>query len=351
MAASAVGLMVLVYHVGAGSITAALASLAWWQFALVCAVHALSLVTDTLGWRYAFAADRPTFRGLLVAKCAGEAVNVLTALGSVGGEAVKAWALRRETPYEASVPSLVLAKTSLVVAQALLLLVGVLVAWAAGLGGTVLFTAMLSLLAVEVLAVGGFLGVQLAGVVGRAGRLLAWAGWSPEQAQRLDGALRAFYREHRASFAASVAWHFAGWLIGALEALVILRSLALPATAATALVLEALGSGVRFATFVVPASLGTLEGANAAAFTAFGWAAAAGLAFTLVRRGRQAVWIGLGIAVLAMLGAARSLAPSEAGPAAAGADRTAPGLPPPAEGDRRGRRRGPGSPRLAPRPD
>ena len=60
----------------------------------------------------------------------------------------------------------------------------------------------------------------------------------------------------------------------------------------TAVIIEALGTGVRFATFFVPASLGTLEGAYAAAFTAFGWAASDGLAFSLVRRGRQAVWIG-----------------------------------------------------------
>jgi hypothetical protein len=88
---------------------------------------------------------------------------VVTALGSVGGEATKAWLLRRDVPYEASVPSLIVAKTSLVLAQALLIVVGILVAWTTGAGGPTLLLAMSALLVVEVIGVGGFLGVQLGG--------------------------------------------------------------------------------------------------------------------------------------------------------------------------------------------
>jgi len=66
----------------------------------------------------------------------------------------------------------------------------------------------------------------------------------------------------------------------------------------TATVIEALGSGVRFASFMVPASLGAFEGANAAAFGALGFGAAAGLAFSVVRRARQIVWIVVGLLVL-----------------------------------------------------
>jgi hypothetical protein len=65
-----------------------------------------------------------------------------------------------------------------------------------------------------------------------------------------------------------------------------------------ATVIEALASGVRFVTFFVPASLGALDGANAGAFAALGWTASAGLAFSLVRRARQAVWIGVGLGIL-----------------------------------------------------
>jgi hypothetical protein len=87
-------------------------------------------------------------------------------------------------------------------------------------------------------------------------------------------------------------------MLGAVQALVILRCLGLQASFVTATIIEALWSAVRFATFFIPASLGTLEGANTVAFGAFGFAASAGLAFTLVRRACQVVWIGLGVVVL-----------------------------------------------------
>jgi uncharacterized membrane protein YbhN (UPF0104 family) len=92
-----------------------------------------------------------------------------------------------------------------------------------------------------------------------------------------------------------VAFHLAGWLLGALEAFIMLRALNIDASVATATAIEALGSGVRFATFLVPASLGAFEGANAAAFGALGFGASAGLAFSFVRRARQAAWVVVGI--------------------------------------------------------
>jgi uncharacterized membrane protein YbhN (UPF0104 family) len=309
-----VGLFALVYHFGADSIGAVLATISGWQFLLICAVHGASVVADTLGWRVTLTGERPPFHRLLAARCAGEAVNILTALGSVGGEAVKAWLLRRDVSYEASVPSLILAKTTLITAQALLLVLGVLIAWITGIAGHALLAAMGGLLLVEAICIGGFVLVQNAGLAGRAGWVLSWLGIrGHHQAQRLDDTLRRFYRREWRPLSCSVGAHFGGWLLGALEGLVILKALGVPASLATAVVLEALGSGVRFATFFIPASLGTLEGANAAAFTAFGWTAGAGLAFSLVRRGRQVVWIGVGVAILLAMGVERATGVERAG--------------------------------------
>lgn len=305
LAGGALALVLLVRHFGLDSITAALTRVTWWQLGLICLVHGISMVLDTLGWRYTIVAARPPFLRLLAARCAGQAVNVVTALGGVGGEAVKAWLLRRDVPYEQSVPSLILAKTAEVVGQTLLLVTGILLAWATGSVGATLLQPMAYLLLVQVIAVSGFILVQVAGGVGRVGRLLAWVGGG-HGVHRIDGAVRTFYRSHWRALFLSVGFHFVSWLVGAVEALLILHSLHVPASLVTATVIEALGSGVRFATFFVPASLGTLEGANAAAFAALGWAASDGLAFTFVRRGRQMVWIGLGLSVLVAMGATRA---------------------------------------------
>ncbi len=302
----AVGVAVLVWLVarfGAGAIAASLAQVAWWQFGLICLVYGLSMTVDTLGWRYAFSGDRVPFRRLLAARIAGEAVNAVTAVASVGGEAVKAWLVRRDVPYEESVPSVIVAKTAITVAQLLLLVLGIVLAWTTVTIDSRLMKGMLWLLLVEAVGVGGFVASQVTGLIARASRLLAAFGIAQAGTYggRLDEALRSFYRRHWRRLLVSVGCHFAGWLFSVAEAALILAVIAVPASFAMAVVIEAFGSGVRFVTFLVPASIGALEGANVAIFPALGFTASAGLVFSLLRRARQAVWIAAGIVVLVVM--------------------------------------------------
>jgi uncharacterized protein (TIRG00374 family) len=293
-------LAVLVVRVGLDSVLTVLGRLSWWQLVLVCIPYGLIMAVDTLGWRYAFMSSAPPYSRMLAARTAGEAVNIVTALGSVGGEAVKVWLLRPAVPYEESVPSIVIAKTTSTMAQALLLGVGTILALAATKVDVDVIWAMGALLGVELLLVGGFFVTQVAGLVRRVGRLLTWSGLIKDAsaADDLDARLRRYYRESWPRFALSVSFHFCGWLLGALEVLVILYVLEIPVGVVTAIVIEAVGSGVRFVSFLVPGSLGVLEGANTGVFDALRLGASAGLAFSLVRRARQGVWIGIGLIVL-----------------------------------------------------
>ncbi len=123
-----------------------------------------------------------------------------------------------------------------------------------------------------------------------------------DYAQQLDAALRDYYRRGWRRLSLSTGFHLGGWLLGAVEAYLILFFLGISDDLVTATVIEALGAGVRFATFLVPASLGAFESANAAAFEAMGLGAGAGLAFSFVRRARQIGWIGVGLLVLVSMG-------------------------------------------------
>src|SRR5437016_7749535 len=121
-----VGLLAyLIARVGTHALVLVLSRLAWWQFILICLPYGLIMAVDTLGWRYAFAGKPPPYLRMLAARTAGEALNIVTALGSVGGEAVKVWLLRPAVPYHESVPSIVLAKPPRPTAQTLFLLLGV----------------------------------------------------------------------------------------------------------------------------------------------------------------------------------------------------------------------------------
>jgi uncharacterized membrane protein YbhN (UPF0104 family) len=293
----------LVYRVGAEPILETLRRLAWWQFALVCVPYAFITAADTFGWRFAFARDRAPFWRLYGARLAGEALNLVTAVGAVGGEVAKAWLVRRDVTYAESVPSIVVAKTTITMAQALFLLVGLVLAWITVPLTSELLRAMLWLLVVEVVAVGGFLGAQLSGLVARGGRVLKAFGAITDTAyaETLDRSLRDYYRREWRRFGLSVGFHLAGWMLGALDAVVIMWALGLITDLTVATIIEALGSAVRFATFLVPASLGPFEAANAAVFAVLGFGAGAGLAFSIVRRARQVVWIVIGLAVLAAM--------------------------------------------------
>jgi len=66
-------------------------------------------------------------------------------------------------------------------------------------------------------------------------------------------------------------------------------------------VIEAFGAAAKFASFMIPASLGALEGAYVATFAALGLGGAMGLTYTLIRRLREAIWTAIGLVWLAAL--------------------------------------------------
>jgi hypothetical protein len=300
----------LIVRVGSDEALTAAARALGWRSLLVCLPFGLIMAVDTLGWRYAFAYDRVPFLRLVAARVAGEAVNVMTAVAPVGGDAIKVWFIRPHVPYRESVASVIVAKTTITLSQALFLLIGVVAALALAVDAR-LVRAMLWLLLVELVGAGGFLAVQVAGLMSRGARALARFKklQALAAAQSLDRTLQHFYRHEWKRLALSVGFHLLGWLTGALECWLFLWTLEIPASLTTALVIETLGSAVRFATFFLPGSLGALEGANTAAFAALGFGAQAGLAFSLLRRLRQVVWIGLGVLVLLLARARMRLAP------------------------------------------
>jgi len=286
-------------------IFASMARLSWKFGILLCFPVTLVMIFDTLGWRYAFVRDRVAFSTLAWVRLAGEAFNLATPTAAMGGEAVKAWLLRGIVPLDESIPSIVVAKTTITIAQGLLLLLGIVLAWYSALGDSPLLWAMLGLLAVEILGLSGFVLVQTQGMFERGRRLLERFGLRSlgggHTARRVDHGLAWFYRREPRRLVLSIAFHFVAWLLGALEAYLILRFLGTDVSLATAVVIEAFGTGIRFVTFMIPGSLGALEGGYVAMFVALGLSPAAGVSFGLTRRVRELVWVLAGLAVFAVM--------------------------------------------------
>lgn len=278
-----------------------------WRF-LVVLVFPVAGVTvlDTLGWRFAFRRNPTSFLTLYSVRLAGEAFNITTPTASMGGEPVKAYLLQPRVPLEEGLASVIVDKTTVVLAQGGFLLVGLALALGLLSLPSAIVYAMTGFLVVEALAVAGFVVVQLAGIVGGGGRLLARMGlaWADRHANTfhgLDRSVATFYREHRERLGFSILFHFLGWLVGSLEVYLLLHFLGFPVSVVTALVIEAFASAIKFLAFMIPAGLGALEGGNMAVFAAVGLGGGLGLTLTLIRRIRELTWAGAGLVLLACL--------------------------------------------------
>jgi uncharacterized protein (TIRG00374 family) len=296
-------LALLVWRNDPAALFASVRQLSWKLLIVMAFPFALVNLLDTLGWRFAFRRDRVPLVTLFSARLAGEAFNLTTPTASVGGEAVKAWLVRHHVGAAEGFSSVIVAKTTITIAQGLLLLVGLGCAWLLVPHESPLLRAMAWLLVVEVVAVGVFVLAQASGAVGEGGRALAGVPLLARLAGRVGrvgDALAHFYRSEPARLTLSIVFHFLGWLVGALEAWLILNFLGIEVSLVTATVIEAFSTAIRFATFMVPASVGALEGGHVAVFAALGLGASAGMSFSIVRRLREATWIGVGFLALAV---------------------------------------------------
>jgi uncharacterized protein (TIRG00374 family) len=306
----------LLASIGPGAVVQAFTDLSWRLLIILVFPFGLTTLLDTLGWRYAFRRNAVPFRSLLAARLAGEAFNLTTPTASVGGEAVKAWLVRPWVPITEGLPSVIVAKTTIVIGQALFLVVGLLAAHAALPTDSLVIRGMQWLLVVQVLAVGGFVVVQTGGALRGSTRWLQRIGWRSdrpvETLTQINDELAHFYRREPRRLTLSIVYHFLAWLIGVLEPWLILRWIGLPVSLAEAAAIEAFSTGIRFAAFLVPGYLGALEAGHMAIFAALGLGAPAGLSFTLIRRVREAAWTALGFLLLAPLKAQAPPSPDNA---------------------------------------
>ena len=115
-----------------------------------------------------------------------------------------------------------------------------------------------------------------------------------EKLLALDEAIVEFYTRNRASFFLSAGTFFGGWLVGALEAYVIVRYLGEPIDIVTALSIDALTTLIKGGTFFVPGSIGAQEAGTLILLRAYGYSDVTGMTFAILRRVRELIWIGIG---------------------------------------------------------
>jgi uncharacterized protein (TIRG00374 family) len=308
----------LVWEIGVATLVAELRKLSW-RLPLILLPQVVTNVFKTEAWRIAFPRRRPRFGLLFPVRLAGEAVNETTPTGTMGGDALKAYLLMRAgagVPVEEGLVAVVVAKTALVASLAGFIGGALALAWTLG-GMSTSMLALLALLAAYMAAsTAGFMWAQVRGMFRMGGRALAWLGLGDRVtagADRLDADLRWFYRERRGQATGVLGLSLVGWATGALETWLMLALLDSPVSLLTALVIEAGATGVRAVGFLIPGSIGILEGGLVGIFALLGLGSGTGLAFGVARRFREAVWILIGYVCLAVMRGPKSPAAAEPG--------------------------------------
>ncbi len=275
-----------------------------WGFLLVFALQVPAILVNTLAWRQMLPTEHRSvpLRSLAAMLLAGDAINAVTPSAVVGGELVRMSLLRRRVPTATALGSTSLAAMAQFFAQILFVLTGVPIALALVTDGGVR-TGLFVLSAVLCFALALLVGLGWS----RSGwktlqRWLERVGWWRALRKERETTWRALsdttlgaLRRRPGDFALSVALHYAGWLVGAVEVRLILSLLRMPVGWGQAFAIEALSLAIEAAFFFVPAKMGTQEGGKYFIFHVLGLDPARGFALGFVRRLRELAWAAVGL--------------------------------------------------------
>jgi uncharacterized protein (TIRG00374 family) len=295
----------LVWKTGWAAVEANLASIGWWFFGLT-ALYLLAEIAFVLGWRSVMEPRPPlsSLPDLLRIYLAGNSLNYL-APGSVAGEPVRASMLRDRLGTSSAIASVAIFKHAHMLSQAFFVGAGLVVAVVYfDLPAAVQWTALASV----VILCGLLVLVTWALQKGTFAPILSFLSRFKILARRLeryqDGALhvddriRRFYVDRRPHFFSAAGWCFLGWCGGLLETYIVLRILAPARGWETACAIESLAMLLNNMFLFVPGRAGTAEGVRTGVFVLLGLPASTGVAYGLVRRARELLWVLPGLAFI-----------------------------------------------------
>lgn len=256
---------------------------------------------------------------LYLVRLAGSAINQVTPTAAVGGEVVKVLLLQQALPRAQATAAVVIDKASITLAQMGYLACGLLyvaghlplaveLQWALGL--------TIGLISLGLL---GFVASQRYGLLSKLVACLSRLRYAPARLRQmsqhvasLDAQLMTYYAAHPWRFGGSLLLHFTAFVCAGAKTYVLLRLLlgdqapGLSEALVVAVVVAALDQMF----FLVPARLGTLEGARVLVLSAVGVTHVVGLTFGLIARLDSLFWNGIGLLLYALCTRRAVLAPS-----------------------------------------
>jgi uncharacterized protein (TIRG00374 family) len=297
--------VVLVWRTGWADVQANLSLIGWRFFGFV-ALYLLAEIAFALGWRSVMDPRPPlsSLPYLLRIYLVGNTLNYLYP-GSVAGEPVRVNMLRDRMETHRAIAAMWIFKHAHMLSQSFFVAVGLGIAVVFfDLPTGVRYAALASLALLCGLLILVTWGLQK----GSFEPIVAWlCRFKPfakrlahyrEGARTLDEQIRRFYMHSRPHFFAAAGWCFLGWCGGLLETYLVLRVLHTGRGLETAWAAEALAMLLNNLFLFVPARVGTAESIRTGVFALLGLPASIGVAWGLVRRGRELLWVAPGLVLL-----------------------------------------------------
>jgi 1L-myo-inositol 1-phosphate cytidylyltransferase len=298
----------LILKIGPGTVLAQLSSFGPWLLAIIALAFAW-LFVQACAWGLVQAAHfRPVpLLRLFRAKIISDSLNAFIPSAGIGGDAARAFLIRRHAPLTEGIPGVLLDKTIEFSSGVLFLVTGFLlslifvdlprwmnVAAAVCLGGSVAGIVILVLFQRK----GVFWTLtRIAKIVPGFGR---FAVRREAGIRRLDGNLRLAYASIDARTALAALLHLVSRFLGAAEIFIIMRVLGSPATFLQAVFIAAGVSIVNTAFFVVPGHVGVMESAHAVILQSLGFGAGLGLGLGVIRRVRKLATMAVGLVLFSL---------------------------------------------------
>jgi hypothetical protein len=295
----------MLHAMGAAQVWRQLKTVGWGLVPLVL-IEGLGAVLHTAGWRRCLSdpARSWSYGRLFWVRMAGYAVNYFTPTAAMGGEVTRASMIASEGHGAEATSAVLIDKASIAFAHLMLVVSGAfLLAWRIPLPETLKIAMILSgsLLAVGIVL---FMLIQKHGLLGAVFRWmrshhLGGAGIRKlaENTSAVDEAFRLFYRDRRRDLAFSVGWHLSAFMIGIFQVWLFFVLVHQPISLIEISSIWLIGLWFDLLVFVVPMSLGTLEGSRIVTFRAIGFQAVEGMTYGMVLRLGQ-----LSCAILGLLG-------------------------------------------------
>jgi putative membrane protein len=285
----------LIVHSGAANVARAMLAVGW-GLVPISLYHVVPMVCSALSLRELLPASSRLGVGAVIwMRWIRESVSSLLPVGGVGGDLVNArLAHRGGVPGAQAAASMVVDVTVGVATQLVFVALGLALLLRRSSTPAVLAVAWVVLVGMGafVVAIAIFLRLQhrgmfavsarVAGALLRYDRLSGAAGG----AAAVDEAVVAIYRRRPALLRAN-AVRLLGWAAGTGEIWLVMQFLGRPIDPTEAFILESLGAGVRAAAFMVPGTLGVLEGGYVVFGALFGLPAQTALTIALSKRVRE----------------------------------------------------------------